>query len=108
MMFKSWRDYYIFIRDYAKYSCLNCKYCGCDVDVDDESNTDSTYVYHFCAYHMAMVRWDLQSFLCQYWISKDGERLPDDDTLFDLSEHILKKLEKGDKKWSIEEIRELL
>lgn len=108
MKFKSWRDFYIFVRDYAKYSCLNCQFCGKNLDVDDESLKDGDYARHFCSYFMAMVRWDIQPFVCVNWKSEDGDPLPEDDDLFLLDEHILKKLEKGSRKWSIEEIRELL
>ena len=107
MKFKSWRDYYIFVKDFAKYSCLNCRHCGKHLNLDEE-HSDTAYSNHFCIHWVAMVRWDLQGFVCSHWESSDGDKLPDDDTLFNLGEHILKKLEKGNRKWSIEEIKELI
>lgn len=109
MQFKSWRDYYLFVKEFAKYSCLNCEYGGDDEVGDDES--DVVYSNHFCKYWVAMVRWDLQGFICQHWKSDiDGKGLPDDkdEEMFTLNEHIFKKLQKGNRKWSIEEIKELL
>lgn len=109
MNFKSWKDFYIFVRDYAKYSCLNCKY-GSDKDKtkSDAPESDVKYSHHFCTYWVAMVRWDLQPFVCKHWKNGDDKVLPEDDDLFLLDEHILKKLEKGNRKWSIEEIREMV
>ena len=107
MNFKSWKDYYLFVKEFVKYSCLNCRY-GTSNGVEPISSKDIAFASHFCTYYVAMVRWDLQGFICQNWESYDGETLPDDDELFTIDEHILKKLEKGNKKWSIEEIRELL
>lgn len=108
MKFKSWRDYYLFIKEFAKYSCINCKHSSADIIDTSVEHSDGDYARHFCAYHMAMVRWDLQGFLCSHWSSIDDESLPNDDVLFTIDEHILKKLEKGNRKWSIEEIKELL
>ena len=107
MKFKSWRDYYLFVKEFAKYSCINCKYSSADKIDTSIEHSDSEYAQHFCIHYVAMVRWDLQGFLCQNWESSDGETLPNEVELFTLSEHILKKLEKGNKEWSIEEVRKL-
>ena len=107
MKFKSWKDFYLFVREFAKYSCLNCKY-GSSKKLEFESDNDIGYCNHFCAYWVAMVRWDLQPFVCKHWESNDGVELPEDDELLTLSEHILKKLEKGNRKWSIDDVKELL
>jgi hypothetical protein len=106
MKFKSWKDYYIFIRDYAKYSCLNCSYCGNHVDTD-EYNSDVAYTHHFCAYYMAMKRWDIDTFVCPQWKSVDGEPADLEDVLFTIDEHTMRKFEKN-RLWTIDEIREVL
>ena len=111
MEFKSWRDYYIFIKDYAKYSCLNCEYSGHELDLS-EHQSDTAYSHHFCAYWMAMRRWDMQMFVCRHWKHKDtGKQLSEhdgDEEVFTIPASVMEKLHETDKKWSIEEIKELL
>ena len=109
MQFKSWRDYYIFLRDYVKFSCLNCKYTGKLLDTDEE-HTDGEYARHFCTYNIAIVRFDFQT-LCSNWINEDTyEELPEIDErnfLFDEKYDAVFE-ERPYKRWSIEEIREVL
>ena len=109
MNFKSWRDYYLFIKNYAVCSCCNCKHTNTDnIDVNDESNTDATYARHFCVYHMAMIRWDLQGFVCPYWESVDGDRIQMDSKVFLLHQDVWDFLEGNENhKWTIEEITRL-
>ena len=109
MNFKTWRDFYLFVREYAKYSCCNCKHSSAGtVDVDDPSNKDTAYARHFCSHFVAMVRWDLSPVVCKHWESKDGDKLPKDDNLLTLSEDVLKILEEDeDKKWTFKEVVEV-
>lgn len=108
MRFKSWRDYYLFIREYVKFSCLNCRYCGDKLDVDEE-HTDGDYARHFCTFNIAMVRFDFQT-LCTEWESPDGHKLPyDDERNFLFDEELDKMFDEDDGKlWSIDEIREVI
>ena len=106
--FKSWRDYYIFLKDYCNFSCLNCYYSGAGVDLSKE-HTDSEYAYLFCMESISMVRLDLMS-LCAKWVDEDtGKSLEEygDAPLFKLSDDVINKLNETNKKWTIDELRAL-
>lgn len=107
--FKSWRDYYIFLKDYCNFSCLNCYYGGTHVDLSKE-HTDSEYAHVFCRESISMVRLDLMS-LCAKWVDEDtGKSLEEfiDAPLFELSDDVINKLDETGKKWTIDELRALL
>ena len=107
--FQSWRDFYIFLRDYCNFSCLNCYYGGSDVDLNKE-HTDSEYAHVFCKESISMVRLDLMS-LCVNWHDKDtGKSLKEfgDARLFDLTDGQLDALNNRTEKWSIDEVRALI
>lgn len=73
MEFKTWRDYYRFVQEYANASCINCHYTGKPI----ESDKDSMYKRVFCTRHISMVEFAFQ-FLCTEWIHEDtGKSLED-------------------------------
>ena len=108
--FKSWRDFYIFLKDYCKFSCLNCYYGGARIDLS-EYHEDGEYARLFCTENISMVRLDFQT-ICTKWehekTRKPLEEFYDKESMFDFSDEIVEILSDDSKKWSIEEIRELL
>ena len=107
--FKTWRDYYIFLKDYTNFSCLNCYYSGTGVDLSRD-HPDSTYAYVFCMESISMVRLDMMSLCGNYKNEDTGKSLEEygDAPLFDLSDEVINQLNETGKKWSIEEVKELL
>lgn len=105
--FKSWRDAYLFLKNYGNFTCLNCEHSSHNLDTDSE-HTDSEYIHLFCMEWVSMVRLDFQ-FCCSKWKHEEnGKVLEDygeDCYLWSISEDIIDSLENG-KKWSIEEIEE--
>ena len=99
--FKSWDDCYLFMRDYGKFTCLNCDHSGANLDAIEQRI--------FCSEWIAMVELQFQ-FVCDKW-SQGDEVITDENMdcpMWDLSEDILKTLEETDKEWTIEEIKELV
>ena len=111
VQFATWKDYYAFIRDYGVFSCLNCHYGAKEVYTDDEEHKDTEYAHVFCTESILMVRLDMMT-VCTKWTGKDGKRLIDfgeDTNQWSISDEVIDKLnEDTDRKWSIEEIREVI
>lgn len=106
--FKSWRDTYLFLLNYGTFSCLNCKYCGHNLDLSAD-NSEFAYSHHFCSEWVSMVDFNFQ-FVCEKWTDTNGNNLQgrEDECVFNLSDEVIKKLSSMDKKWSFEEIEELI
>ena len=110
VMFETWKDNYIFLRDFANASCLNCHYGGTKYTDDSEEHTNSEYAHVFCTQHISMVRLDFMT-VCAEWKHEDtGVSIEDigDEKLWKLSDNVIDKLDVDDKRWSIDEIRELV
>lgn len=108
VQFKTWRDYYIFIKDYCNFSCLNCYYGGVNVDLSKD-HTDSEYAYLFCRESINMVRLDMMS-LCGKWRHEDtGKSLEEygDTPIFNLTDEQINTLNNRIEKWTISEVKEL-
>lgn len=109
--FKTWKDYYSFLRDYGVFTCLNCHFGAKEVYGDDEEHKNSDYAYVFCTNQISMVRLDMMT-VCGKWTHKDtGKELEDyDDDIsqWNLPDQIIDKLDEVGKEWSIEEVRELV
>lgn len=108
--FKSWKDNYIFLRDFATASCLNCYYGGAIYSDDTETHTDTEYANLFCKESLAMIRLDLMM-LCGKWVDEDtGDTLEDvaEEDMWKLSDNVIDILDKDDKRWTVEEVRELI
>ena len=107
--FRSWKDQYIFLRDYGNCTCLNCHYGGADHFDDSETHRDSEYALLFCRESISMVRFDMMV-VCAKWRHKDTGKSIEEfsgDNMWNLTEDQLDLLDKDDKEWSIEEIRGL-
>ena len=111
VQFKTWKDYYAFIRDYGVFTCLNCHYSGIEPYSDDEEHTDSEYAHLFCMESIMMVRLDMFN-VCTKWVSRDGRSLIDlgeNTNQWSVSDEVIDKLnEDPNKMWSIEEVREVI
>lgn len=110
VMFKTWKDNYIFLRDYASASCLNCAYGGTQYTDDSETHTDTEYAHLFCRESICMVRLDLMT-LCAKWRHQDTGLVIEDieeENMWKLSDKVIDALDEDDKRWSIEEVRELI
>ena len=106
--FKGWRDAYLFMKEYGNFTCLNCDYGGhSNLDTESE-HSDGYYARLFCSNWMSMVRLDYQ-FICEKW--KKG-----DDTLdgkmecdtWNIPSKVADIIDSSDKKWTFEEIKELV
>ena len=108
VQFKSWRDAYIFLKDYCTASCLNCFYGGAKVDLNKEHN-DADYVYLFCTESISMNRLDWMA-CCVKWEHQDSRKTlkdMEDEPLWKLSDNVIDKLNDGGKR-TIEEIKEII
>ena len=108
VQFKTWRDTYLFLLNYGKFSCLNCKYGGHNLDLDVE-NSEFAYSHNFCTEHIAMIDFAFQ-FVCEKWTDEDGNTVKgrENECVFNLSDSIIETLVDEDKKWTFEEIKELV
>lgn len=73
-------------------------------------HTDSEYAYLFCTESSTMIRLDLMM-VCSKWRHQDtgiGIEDIDDDEMWDLSDKVIELLDGSDKRWTIEEIKELV
>lgn len=106
--FKTWRDTYLFLLHYGNFSCLNCKYCGHNLNLNAD-NSDYEYSHHFCSEWVSMVDFNFQ-FVCEKWTDNEGNTLKgrEEECAFDLPDEVIDKLTSTDKLWSFEEIEELL
>lgn len=108
--FKTWKDNYIFLRDFGNCTCLNCHYGGTSYTDDTEEHTDSEYAHLFCTESITMVRLDLMM-VCANWKHEEtGIGIEDigENNMWKLTDEEIDILDESDKKWSIEEIRELV
>ena len=105
--FKSWRDTYLFILNYGKFSCLNCTHGGHNLDLNEE-HSDFNYSHHFCKEWIAMVDFSFQ-FVCDRWADKDGNTLDGrkGECAFNLPSEVIEAIQDGNE-WSYEAIRDLV
>ena len=109
MEFETWRDCYLFLLNYGKFSCLNCKYGGHNLDLDVE-NSEFAYSHNFCIEHIAMVDFAFQ-FVCEKWTDKDGNTVKgrEDECAFDLPDEVIDAItDERNGKWTFEEIERLV
>ena len=108
VQFKTWRDTYLFLLNYGKFSCLNCKYGGHNLDLDAD-NGDYAYSHHFCTEHIAMIDFKFQ-FVCEKWTDDKGNTVKgkEDECVFNLPEEVLNTIIDNDKRWTFEEIERLV
>ena len=106
--FVSWRDTYLFLLNYGRFSCLNCKYGGHNLDLTAD-NSEFAYSHHFCSKWVSMVDFSFQ-FLCEKWTDDKGNTVDgkENECAFNLSQTVLDVLVNEDKKWTFEEIKELV
>ena len=106
---ESWRDFYIFLKDYCKFSCLNCFYGGARLDLSEE-HSDNEYARLFCTENISMIRLDFQT-ICSKWQHHTSRKQLKDfvgEDRFDFSDEVADILDNTDKKWTIKEIRSLI
>ena len=106
MKFKSWKDQYLFTKEYATASCISCFYGG----EIEESDDDGMYKRKFCMRHIAMIEFAFQ-FICAEWEDKDtrkdlNQSFDEDTGLFKISDELLHKLDDDSIEWTFEEIKE--
>lgn len=106
MKFKSWKDQYKFIEEYATASCIDCFYGG----EIKESEDDGDYKRLFCTRHIAMVEFAFQ-FLCTEWEDKESRKdlnqsFDEDTGLFKISDELLQELDDNNIEWTFDEIKE--
>lgn len=106
--FKSWRDTYLFMLNYGKFSCLNCKHGGHNLDLDAE-NSEFAYSHNFCSEHIAMIDFAFQ-FVCDKWTDKEDNTIDgrEDECIFNLPDSVIDIITSDDRKWTFEEIKELV
>ena len=107
--FKSWRDSYLFLKEYGSFTCLQCKNCNHNLDTSKE-HSDFEYSHFFCTEQIAIVDFSFQ-FTCMEWENEDGETINEsnkDECIFNLPVEVIEQLESKNKKWTIEEIRGLV
>ena len=108
MKFRSWKDYYLFLMKYCKYSCLNCKYGGARVDLN-EKHSDIEYARLFCTYSVSMVRFEFHTLCTNYVNDMNFKGLPKGEVwLFSFPEKLGEIFDDDAKEWSIEEIEEAI
>lgn len=110
MRFKSWKDNYIFLRDYGNCNCLNCYYGGAVYTDDSETHTDTEYAHLFCRESISMVRLDFM-IVCAKWRHQDtGKSIEEvkEDDMWLLSSEVIDILDKDNREWSIEDIKRLV
>lgn len=98
--FKEWRDYNLFMQNYAKCCCQNC------TGWIDSAMDDGRFV---CMRTVSPVRLDMIS-VCVEWQNKNGKTLDDYDRSFPLwiSENVWEKLIEIEEDLTFEEIREII
>lgn len=107
--FKTWRDSYLFLKEYGNFTCLNCKYSTHNLDTSI-NHTDMDYASLFCTKTISMVRLDLQ-FCCDKWEHEQtGDKLKDMDMdcmVWKVPYELLDVFDDKSKEWTIEEINEV-
>lgn len=105
--FKTWKDAYLFLKRYNKYTCLQCKYYNIELD-DDKEYSDVEYVRFFCSNQMSMVRLDFQQ-CCDRWENENGLKLINfEDTLYTFNEEITNILSQTTEKLSIKDVEKII
>lgn len=102
MKFKSWKDQYLFVKEYATCSCFNCRYGG----EIKESDKDSDYVRTLCTRTLAMVDFQFQFPLCAEWENNDGKTLSDHEGELLFSIDGIEEIDNDLHEWTFEEIME--
>ena len=109
VQFDSWKDSYLFLKEFGSFTCLQCTGCKHNLDTTVE-HSDNEYARFFCIKTVSMVRLDFQ-FTCREWENEKGDTIKDSDMdkcIFNLPMGAIDELDNTDKKWKIEEIRELV
>ena len=106
MNFKSWKDAYEFLKEFATCSCLNCQYSS--KSDPEKENSEFGYSHVFCVESISMVDLAMMT-VCKSWKSEDGKTLEDfaEEKQWKLTDDEIDLLEDG-KKRSIDEIYEVL
>lgn len=108
--FKSWRDSYLFLKEYGSFTCLQCKGCNHNLDMSVE-HSDGEYARFFCTKTISMVRLDFQ-FVCPEWENENGDTLVEEDMTkcaFNIPMGVIDILEdESNGEWSFEEIQRLI
>ena len=106
MKFKTWKEQYLFVKEYANACCFDCRYGG---EIKETTGKDSDYVRTFCSKFISMVDFQFQFPLCAEWENKDGQMLndisDDDTTIFRIDDDLLDSLD-TDYEWTFEELKE--
>ena len=105
--FKTWRDSYLFLKEYGSFTCLQCTGCNHNLDTSVE-HSDFEYSHFFCTKQVAIVDFYFQ-FTCREWENENGDKITDDDMdkcMFNIPLEVIDKLE--GKRWTFEEIKELI
>lgn len=108
--FKTWKDNYIFLRDYCNCSCLNCIYGGTKYTDDSETHSNIDYIHIFCMESLLMMRLDVR-FVCAKWRHQNtGKCLEDynNEDMWNLTDEVIDILDKDYREWSIDEVKELI
>lgn len=98
------------MRDFANFSCLNCRYGGAKYHDDSETHTDGEYARLLCTKFVSIVRLDLQ-FVCAEWVHEETSQTIEDirdKFSWNLPQDVIDKIESNDTMWSVEDIKELL
>ena len=109
VQFKSWRDAYLYMKEYGNFTCLNCQYGRANLDTGD-GHSDTHYARMFCREWVAMVHLEKQ-FVCEKWKHRrTGETLNGnlDCDMWNIPEEVAEIIDEDGTKWSFEEIRGLV
>lgn len=108
--FKSWRDSYLFLKEYGSFTCLQCVGCNHNLDMSKE-HSDYEYSHFFCTKQVAMVDFYFQ-FSCRKWENENGDTISDEDMdkcIFNIPLEVIDAItDDKNGEWSFEEIKELI
>ena len=108
VQFKTWKDSYLFLKEFGLFTCLQCTGCKHNFDTSKE-HKDSYYSRFFCTKQVSMVEFSFQ-FTCREWENENGDKITDNDMdkcIFNIPLEVIENLD-DDKKYTIEEIRGLV
>ena len=106
--FKSWKDSYLFLKEFGLFTCLQCTGCNHNLDTSME-HSDFEYSHFFCSKQIAMVDFYFQ-FTCREWENEDGKKITEDDMdkcIFKIPSEVIENLD-DNKEYTIEDIRGLV
>ena len=109
VQFKTWKDSYLFLKEFGSFTCLQCTGCKHNLDTTKE-HSDYEYSHFFCIKQVAMVDFGFQ-FTCREWENEDGDTIKDSDMdkcIFNIPMSVIEELDVPDKRWTIEEIRSIV